>query len=296
MELLFFKYFYRIYMNIIKASKDLSNLLDSIRRENPKVTIGFVPTMGALHEGHLSLLTESVSRADITVCSVFVNPTQFGEKEDLEKYPKPIEKDIELLMRANCDILFLPEYGQVYPSTYTHQIFELKGLDHKIEGVSRPGHFQGVCNVLFRFFEIIHPDFAFFGQKDFQQTVVAKRLAHLMEKAPYIVVAPIKREAHGLAMSSRNVRLSDKGKMNAAFIYRALHQLKEDAVEMNLVEALQKAKQFIDAQKGATIDYLLAVDTTTLDEVNTLDQAEGVAIVTVVNYEGVRLLDNIILK
>jgi pantoate--beta-alanine ligase len=283
-------------MNIIKASKDLSNLLDSIRRENPKVTIGFVPTMGALHEGHLSLLTESVSKADITVCSIFVNPTQFGEKQDLEKYPKPIEKDIELLIQVNCDILFLPGYDQVYPSTYTHQKFELKDLDHKIEGASRPGHFQGVCNVLFRFFEIIKPNFAFFGQKDFQQTVVAKRLAQLMEQAPHIVVTPIKREAHGLAMSSRNIRLSDQGKMNAAFIYRALNQLKEDTVEMNLVEALQKAKQFIDAQKGAIIDYLLAVDTTTLDEVSTLDQAGGVAIVTVVNYEGVRLLDNIILK
>jgi pantoate--beta-alanine ligase len=175
-ELLFFKYFYRIYMHIIKASKDLSNLLDSIRRENPKVTIGFVPTMGALHEGHLSLLTESVSKADITVCSIFVNPTQFGEKQDLEKYPKPIENDIELLMQVNCDILFLPEYDQVYPSTYTHQKFELKDLDHKIEGASRPGHFQGVCNVLFRFFEIIKPNFAFFGQKDFQQTVVAGSL------------------------------------------------------------------------------------------------------------------------
>jgi pantoate--beta-alanine ligase len=295
-ELLFFKYFYRIYMHIIKASKDLSNLLDSIRRENPKVTIGFVPTMGALHEGHLSLLTESVSKADITVCSIFVNPTQFGEKQDLEKYPKPIENDIELLMQVNCDILFLPEYDQVYPSTYTHQKFELKDLDHKIEGASRPGHFQGVCNVLFRFFEIIKPNFAFFGQKDFQQTVVAKRLAQLMEQAPQIVVTPIKREAHGLAMSSRNIRLSNKGKMNAAFIYRALHQLKEDTAEMNLADALQKAKQFIGAQKGAEIDYLLAVDTITLDEVNSIDESQGIAVVTVIEYEGVRLLDNIILK
>jgi len=295
-ELLFFKYFYRIYMNIIRASKDLSNLLDSIRRENPKVTIGFVPTMGALHNGHLSLLSESVTKSDITVCSIFVNPTQFGEKADLEKYPKPIENDIELLIQVNCDILFLPGYDQVYPSTYTHQKFELKDLDHKIEGASRPGHFQGVCNVLFRFFEIIKPNFAFFGQKDFQQTVVAKLLAQLMEQAPHIVVTPIKREAHGLAMSSRNIRLSDKGKMNAAFIYRALHQLKEDIAEMNLIEALQKARQFISAQKGAQIDYLLAIDTITLDEVNSIDDAQGVAVVTVIEYEGVRLLDNIVLK
>ena len=283
-------------MNIIKASKDLSNLLDSIRKENPKVTVGFVPTMGALHDGHLSLLSESVTKSDITVCSIFVNPTQFGEKSDLEKYPKPIENDINLLMEAGCDILFLPEYEQVYPDTYTHQEFDLKNLDHKIEGASRPGHFQGVCNVLFRFFEIIKPDYAFFGQKDFQQTVVAKRLAQLMEQGPQIVVTPIKREAHGLAMSSRNIRLSEKGKMNAAFIYKALLQLKEDTEELNLVEALQKARQFISAQKGANIDYLLAIDTITLDEVSRIDQAQGVAVVTVVEYEGVRLLDNIVLK
>jgi pantoate--beta-alanine ligase len=244
----------------------------------------------------LSLLTESVSKTDVTVCSIFVNPTQFGEKQDLEKYPKPIENDIKLLIQVNCDILFLPGYDQVYPSTYTHQKFELKDLDHKVEGASRPGHFQGVCNVLFRFFEIIKPNFAFFGQKDFQQTVVAKRLTQLMEQAPHIMVTPIKREAHGLAMSSRNIRLSDKGKMNAAFIYRALHQLKEDTAEMNLADALQKAKQFIGAQKGAEIDYLLAIDTVTLDEVNSIDEAQGIAVVTVIEYEGVRLLDNIILK
>jgi len=283
-------------MHIIKTANVLSDYLTSIRRDNPKVTIGFVPTMGALHEGHASLVTESTSKSDITVCSIFVNPTQFGEAADLDNYPKPIEKDIELLMDNGCDILFLPDYDQVYPTSYVQQKFNLHDLDLKIEGASRPGHFQGVCNVLFRFFHIVKPDFAFFGQKDYQQSIVVKRLAELMDSAPEIVVAPIKREPHGLAMSSRNVRLSEKGKMNAAFIYKAITQLKEDTEDMALTDAVQKAKQFISAQKGARIDYLLAVDASTLNEVSNLEEADSIAVVTVVEYEGVRLLDNIILK
>jgi pantoate--beta-alanine ligase len=252
--------------------------------------------MGALHAGHSSLIAKSVSSVDVTVCSIFVNPTQFGEVADLEKYPKPIEKDIEILIEHGCDILFLPDYSEVYPTDYIHQNFDLMGMDDKIEGASRPGHFQGVCNVIYRFFEIIKPEFAFFGQKDFQQTVVIKRLAELSPTDASIVIVPIKREPHGLAMSSRNIRLTDKGRMNAAFIYKALTQLKEDILEMSLKEAVAKAEQFINSQKGAQIDYLLAVDTTTLNEVQEIDESNSVAVLTVVEYEGVRLLDNIILK
>lgn len=294
--LLYIKYFFRIYMHIIKASADLSRYLKTIRTENPKVTIGFVPTMGALHAGHASLIEASVSTCDITVCSIFVNPTQFGDVSDLEKYPKPIEKDIDLLIKEGCDILFLPKYDEVYPKDYILQEFDLLGLDHKIEGASRPGHFQGVCNVLYRFFEIVGADRAFFGQKDFQQTVVVKRLAHLISTSPEIVIVPIKREPHGLAMSSRNVRLSYKGRNNAAFIYHALTALRRDVDEINLQDALAKAKQFIEAQKGARIDYLVAVDINTLEEIAAIENSNEVVVLTVVEYEGVRLLDNIILK
>jgi len=251
--------------------------------------------MGALHLGHASLIAESVAENTYTVCSIFVNPTQFGDAGDLEKYPKPIEKDIELLMEYGCDILFLPEYDQVYPKNYVHREFDLARMDFKIEGASRPGHFQGVCNVVARFFEIVRPDVAYFGQKDFQQTVVIKRLVKILKLPIRLAIIPIKREPHGLAMSSRNIRLTEKGRNNAAFIYKALHQLKEDVEEMSLLDALAKAKQFVSAQKGARIDYLLAVDTATLEEVTKLDNNSEVAIVTVVEYEGVRLLDNIIL-
>ena len=283
-------------MHIIKSADKLAQYINNIRVNRKNVTIGLVPTMGALHKGHVSLIDASVEDNDITVCSIFVNPTQFGEKADLEKYPKPIENDIELLIKHKCNILFLPTYEQVYPPSYEHKVFDLNGLDYKIEGASRPGHFQGVCNVVSRFFEIIKPDNAYFGQKDFQQTVVVKRMVDALQLPITIKIVPIKREPHGLAMSSRNIRLSAKGRNNAAFIYKALLQLKEDVEEMKLEEAVTKAKQFISAQKGARIDYLLAVDAVTLDEVKGINDASNIAVVTVVEYEGVRLLDNVILK
>ncbi|MDB4162073.1 pantoate--beta-alanine ligase [Bacteroidia bacterium] len=283
-------------MHIIKTSETLIKHLNALRESNLKVTTGLVPTMGALHTGHASLIKASVKENDITVCSIFVNPTQFGEAADLETYPKPIENDIELLIDNGCDILFLPDYKEIYPDTYQQQEFAIDGLDHKIEGASRPGHFQGVCNVLHRFFILVCPSGAYFGQKDFQQTVVAKKLVAITNSPVEIRVIPIYREPHGLAMSSRNIRLSTKGRQNAAFIYRAISQAKEDVNEMELHEAIAKATQFINAQKGAHIDYLLAVDTTTLDEAQTLESANEIALLTVVEYEGVRLLDNIYLK
>ena len=283
-------------MNIIKTSADLSLYLQTKRTEDKNVTIGLIPTMGALHDGHASLIKESVKENDITVCSIFVNPTQFGEAADLDNYPKPIEKDIDLLLKHNCSILFLPAYEEVYPKNYEHKEYDLNGLDFKIEGASRPGHFQGVCNVVGRFFEIVQPTNAYFGQKDYQQTVVVKRLVKVTNSKINIRIVPIKREAHGLAMSSRNIRLSEKGRSNAAFIYKSLIQLKEDVETMGLTESVKKANQFINAQKGAKVDYLIAVDSTTLEPVENLNDSEGVAVVTVVEYEGVRLLDNIILK
>ncbi|MDA8886823.1 pantoate--beta-alanine ligase, partial [Bacteroidia bacterium] len=163
-------------------------------------------------------------------------------------------------------------------------------------GASRPGHFQGVSNVVSRFFDIIEPTYAYFGQKDFQQTAVVRRLIEICKYETTLKIVPIKREPHGLAMSSRNVRLSDKGRKNAAFIYKSLTQLRDDVPELGLKESVSKAKQFISAQKGARVDYLVAVDSKTLEEVDQIDDAESIAVLTVVEYEGVRLLDNIILK
>ena len=197
-------------MHIIKSAQILTKYLTNLRSTDKNVTIGFVPTMGALHDGHSSLIVESVKSTSITVCSIFVNPAQFGEENDLVNYPNPIEKDIDLLIKHDCDILFLPSVEEVYPNDFEATVYELGGLDFKIEGASRPGHFQGVCNVIARFFEIIQPDIAYFGQKDFQQTSVVKKLNELLGSKTTINIVPIKREPHGLALSSRNVRLSKK--------------------------------------------------------------------------------------
>ena len=283
-------------MHIIKSAKALNSYLNTIREGDSKVTIGFIPTMGALHQGHASLIDESVKNNTFTFCSIFVNPTQFGEATDLEKYPRPIERDIKLLVEHGCSVLFLPALEDVYPKNYIHKEFDLNNLDHKIEGESRPGHFQGVSNVISRFFDIIEPTNAYFGQKDFQQTAVVRRLIEKCKYKTALKIVPIKREPHGLAMSSRNVRLSDKGRKNAAFIYKSLYQLREDTPKLGLKESVSKAKQFINAQKGARVDYLVAVNSKTLEEVDQINDAESIAVLTVVEYEGVRLLDNIILK
>lgn len=283
-------------MHIIKTSEILQKQLNAIRSDRPNVTLGLVPTMGALHEGHISLIQSSVAENEITVCSIFVNPTQFGEAADLDNYPKPIEKDIELLVKHECTILFLPSYSEVYPPSYAQQIYDLDDIDNKIEGASRPGHFQGVCNVLDRLFTIILPTHAYFGQKDYQQTVVVKKLIELTKSEITIRVVPIKREENGLAMSSRNIRLSTKGRQNAAFIYKALRDAKKDVNEMELDKLVERAKQFINAQKGAKVDYLVAVNATTLDHVESVKTETDVVLLTVVEYEGVRLLDNLYLK
>ena len=281
-------------MKVFKSALELTNYLNNLRASDNKVTVGFVPTMGALHQGHLSLIKEAVKDHPISVCSIFVNPTQFGEKKDLETYPKPIDKDLELLMSVSCSIVFIPDVHEIYPEGYEQAHFELEGLDLKIEGAQRPGHFQGVCNVLKRFFEIISPDSAYFGQKDFQQTVVAKKLVQLLEAPIEIVVSPIARESHGLAMSSRNQRLSDARRMEARFIHDALQDIQANYRQLGLKKALENARIMLSSHQDAVLEYLTAVDASTLMEV---DQVEGpTAIVTVVRVDGVRLLDNVLLE
>ena len=282
-------------MHIIKSKHGLVAHLLSLRKKDENVTIGFVPTMGALHSGHASLIDESVRENTITVCSIFVNPTQFGDKSDLEKYPKPIEKDIEILIKHKCDILFLPEFEDVYSAEYVHQKFELGELESKIEGASRPGHFQGVCNVVSQLFEIVSPDCAYFGQKDYQQTAIIKSLIQLTRSDVTLKIVPTKREPNGLAMSSRNIRLSETGRKNAAFIYKALRDIRSDIETRSLTELVERAKQFISSQKGADLDYLRVVDAETLHEVTSLKQSADVVVLVAVTYEGVRLIDNIFL-
>lgn len=266
------------------------------RRKKLGQTIGFVPTMGALHLGHLSLMERAKSENDTVVSSIFVNPKQFDDKLDLDNYPNPIAKDIEQLMQVGVDILFHPTVDQVYHEHYDDTDLNLNGLDLIHEGAQRPGHFQGVAKVVKRFFQIIQPDKAYFGQKDFQQTVVVNHLIELEDFAIQLIVCPIVRESHGLAMSSRNERLSATKREKAAFIYKSLLKFKERCFFKPLEEALATTIKYLSSIEGAEVEYFICVDGESLQEVNALNDALYVAALTVVKYDGVRLLDNIILK
>jgi pantoate--beta-alanine ligase len=257
--------------------------------------VGFVPTMGALHDGHISLINACNAACDLSICSIFVNPTQFGESNDLVSYPKPIEKDIELLIENNCDILFLPTVEEVYPATYVQQHFDLDGIDLVFEGKSRVGHFQGVCNVIYRFFDQIKPHKAYFGQKDFQQTVVVKKLVDITPLTTEVCVVPIKREPGGLAMSSRNVRLSDNGRKKAAFINESLMRIKNSFKEVGIPKSVDMAKSYIEEFEHAELDYLIIVGVDTLKETEQHQNQKIIALIAL-DYEGVRLLDNRILN
>lgn len=282
-------------MHIIKRFVDLKRFLDDNQKRNPSQIVGFVPTMGALHEGHASLIKKSCTDCDINICSIFVNPTQFGESIDLEKYPKPIEKDVELLIDSGCDVLFLPAVEEVYPTSYTQQNFDLGGLDIVFEGKSRAGHFQGVCNVIYRFFDQIKPHRAYFGQKDFQQTVVVKKLVEITRLKTTVCIVPIKREPNGLAMSSRNVRLSVSGKEDAAFISHALMLVKNNFESLGVEKSVEAAKNHIRKFKNAKLDYLIVAETKALKEIKKYKDQKLIALIAV-NYEGVRLLDNMVLN
>ena len=267
-----------------------------LNRKKAGQTIGFVPTMGALHQGHLSLIQRAKAENDTVICSIFVNPKQFDDKKDLVNYPNPIQLDISLLLSVDTDILFFPEVEHMYGSNFDNSDMDLKGLDLIHEGEQRPGHFQGVAKVVKRFFDIIVPNKAYFGQKDFQQSVVIDHIITHFELPIDLVVCPIIREPHGLAMSSRNRRLSKDKRLKAAFIYKSLLKFKERCFFKPLDQAIATTLKYLQSIEGATVEYFVCVNGKTMQEVHSLDDAPYIAAVTVVRYDGVRLLDNIILK
>jgi len=281
-------------MIVIKLPIHLDVLLDELRFNRKK--IGFVATMGALHSGHISLIKRSKTENDTTVCSIFVNPKQFNNLKDLEKYPRPIEKDIQLLTEAGCDIIFLPANEDIYPINYREPSINLDGIDDVLEGAMRPGHFGGVALVVKRLFDCIKPYNAYFGQKDYQQTMVIKSIVAQFNLPINIIITKILREENGLAMSSRNIRLSDEQRESAGFVYLTLLQLKNDLKLMSINEALNLAKKSYLNQEGAIVEYLTIVDCNTLLPIETvLNNPSAIALV-VVNYFGVRLLDNMFIN
>lgn len=279
-------------MILFKHSKDLRSHLKKIREND--LSIGFVPTMGALHPGHISLIEKSKAETDITVCSIYVNPVQFNNKEDFKNYPVTIEADVLMLEKAGCDILFLPGDQEIYPNENAkNKHFDIGFLETILEGKYRPGHFQGVCVVVEKLLSIVEPTHLFLGQKDFQQSLVIKNLVSQMHNGPEIIIAPTLRESSGLAMSSRNQRLTDEEKQNAADLHKTLMQIKKKLAP-GKVPALKK-KSILSLEKlGFKIDYLELASTENLEIFEDFTPGKSFIILIAAFLNKVRLIDNVI--
>jgi len=246
-------------MEIINRRARMSSLARKLRRENK--IIGLVPTMGALHEGHLSLIKEAKQRCDVVIVSIFVNPAQFNEGEDFAKYPRDLTSDAEALTEYQVDYIFAPDAEEIYGKGFSTYVY-VENLTETLEGASRPGHFRGVATVVTILFNTIRPDFAFFGQKDAQQVAVVKRLKQDLGFDTEVVVTPIIREESGLAMSSRNVRLSEEERLAAAIIFQGLRNAKiaSREGERNAVRLAEIVREKIETEPFAQIEYVAVVD------------------------------------
>lgn len=285
---------YKGFMIIFKHRNRLEDFL--LRKKNRNDSIGFVPTMGALHEGHLSLIRECKKASKIAVASIFINPTQFNNTEDLKKYPKSLGNDILLLEKSGCDILFLPDEKEMYPDEESKQKhFRLGGLESTLEGKFRPGHFQGVCLVVEKLLNIVNPDFLFLGQKDYQQCLVIKKLLRLMNKKTKVIICPIFREKNGLAMSSRNTRLNSSEREIAAELYRSLKFIKEKLSADNFLKLKDQAVSQL-ASKGFKVEYLELAKRKGLELVTSFQAGEELIILIAAFLGGVRLIDNLLIN
>ncbi|MBA3647504.1 MAG: pantoate--beta-alanine ligase [Chitinophagales bacterium] len=281
-------------MIVLKKSSECLDLV--VLKKSKGSIVGLVPTMGALHAGHLSLIKASKQENDFTVCSIFVNPTQFNEIEDFIQYPKPTENDIGLLEQAECDLLFLPNENEIYDKGINElDTYHLGYLEHYLEGASRPGHFKGVANVVDRFLKIIKPDHLYLGQKDYQQVKVLQALLLQKKFATKIVMCPIVRESNGLAMSSRNERLTEQQRKNAGGIAETLFFIRDNYRNYGLPELQKKSIARINSIPEAKLDYLEFCDADAFTTVSDWNSAKHIVVVTAVKIAAVRLLDNILL-
>lgn len=259
-------------------------------------TTGFVPTMGALHHGHLTLVAKAVEQTDLVISSIFVNPAQFNDPGDFEKYPVTIEQDVYLLERAGCNVLFLPSVEEIYPAGYRNQPkhYELGYLETILDGSFRPGHFQGVCRVVERLLEIVHPDTMFLGQKDYQQCMVLSRLVALMQTKTRIEICATQREPDGLAMSSRNVRLTASERISAPAIYQSLQWIKHTIVPGSVENIIAAATQQLTSA-GFRVDYIAIADADTLELLSHWNGQTPLVALAAAFLGDVRLIDNLLL-
>jgi pantoate--beta-alanine ligase len=280
-------------MEVIVQAKEMQRRSEQRRREG--MTIAFVPTMGYLHKGHLSLMQEGRKRGDVLVTSIFVNPTQFGPGEDYDKYPRDLKQDLKLVQGVGVDIVFTPSVADMYPDGF-QTLVEVERVTQNLCGISRPHHFRGVTSVVAKLFNIVKHHLAFFGQKDYQQLIAIKRMVKDLNMDIEVVGMPTIREPDGLAMSSRNAFLNPKKRKEAARLYQSLLKGKELFAqgERGAATILQEVRRIIEEEKSAVIDYVKICDAHTLEDI---EEIKGEAIIALAVKMGkTRLIDNIILK
>lgn len=279
-------------MKIFTTKQEVSQYLQQLQAAGQSV--GFVPTMGALHQGHLSLLARAKQQTHIVVCSIFVNPTQFTDPKDLEKYPRPIEADIAKLEQAGCDVLFNPPVNEMYAG---HENWHLNigEIEHLLEGEFRPGHYQGVMQVVNKLFDIIKPNFAFFGQKDYQQVMVIEQMIKRLNLPVKLVMCPIEREPDGLAMSSRNIHLTADDRRHALVLSRALDKALADWKAGSPLEVTeQQAAQLVAQESGTELEYFILADGETLHKAT--PASKSIVALVAARVGNTRLIDNVIIQ
>ena len=279
-------------MQIIQTKSELDSFHQLMKAKG--LTVGLTPTMGALHQGHMELLARSNEECAVSVVSIFVNPMQFNNKEDLENYPKTIESDLRILEGNNCDYLFLPNDSFIYPKGFEKVKLDISHLDRRMEGEFRPGHFEGVVNVVFRLFELIKPNTAYFGEKDYQQLAIVKYMSKQLNLSTEVVGCKTAREENGLAMSSRNLRLTASGKKEAAIIHQTLTKGKELATKLSPAETKTEMMVFFE-KSSLDLEYIEIIHPSSLA---ILDQewTPKARVCIAAFCEGVRLIDNLQIK
>ena len=279
-------------MKIFNTKSEVKQYLRQLKATGK--TIGFVPTMGALHNGHLSLLRQAQQQTDVVVCSIFVNPTQFNDPKDLEKYPRPIEADVEKLETAGCDVLFNPPVNEMYADNENWHL-DIGRLEHLLEGRFRPGHYQGVTQVVSKLFNIVEPHKAFFGQKDYQQVMVISRMVELLAMPVEIVMCPIEREPDGLAMSSRNIHLTADDRQHALVLSRALNEAKASFdTGISLTEIQAQASGIINHELGTQLEYFELANGQTLESAK--PDSQTIVALVAARVGNTRLIDNVIIR
>ncbi len=280
-------------MNIVSKREELKKAIENCKAEGK--TVGFVPTMGALHEGHLSLVELAGRATDVVVVSIFVNPNQFNNADDLKNYPRTVENDMALLEKTACHILFTPNVDEVYPEEDT-RVFEFGKLDKVMEGEFRPGHFNGVAQVVSRLFDMVMPDKAFFGLKDFQQLAIIKEMTKKLDYNIEIIPGDIVREEDGLAMSSRNTRLTKEQRTESTLISKTLFESKKLIGRDNLKEVINFVTEKINESALLEVEYFNIVDGDSLQPVDSWDDSDYIVGCIAVFADKIRLIDNLIYK